>query len=128
MYDSLLYKMDSATYRAATAFAWIDYVKKGKKLRTFFEENDMSHIAVYGYSKLGKRFIEEMHTEGMTVDYVIDRRGDSIISSMCVFNPDMDLPKCDVVVVTVSGYNEIRELLDKKGIKHVVSLKELLCM
>ncbi len=123
--ESLNY-MDYASFRAAAALEWIEFNKKGCRLSDFFRENKMEKVAVYGYGKLGKMFVEDVQSEGIQMAYIIDRNAGKIQCPFPIYSLDDELPFCDIVVVTISGYNLLREKLWLKGIKNVISLKELL--
>ncbi len=122
----LLNKTDSVSFRAEAATEWADFCYRGGSLGDFFINNRMRRIAVYGYGRLGKLLIRALRDEGIIIDYVIDKKAEKLDCPVRAFSPEGVLPPCDVIVITVSGYNVLREAFRKKGIENVISLKELL--
>lgn len=80
--------------------AWLMLKNRNKKFEDFFVQRGYQNIAVYGMGYLGERFLEELKTSKVNVKYGIDRevvkKGDLLVYTM-----EDELPKADVIIVTV---------------------------
>lgn len=106
---------------------WLRTKQEGKEIKKYFEKNGYKSIAIYGFSYVGERLLDELQNCGLDVKYGIDRNVDSIYSDIDVYSPEDLLPEADVVVVTaVYFYDEIRNALIDKVSCPIVSLEDIL--
>lgn len=129
----LFAKEERASYRANTAINWKRFIESGNRFKSFFDRNGFLRAVIYGYGILGKELAEELESDGIKIEFIIDKKGSSIDSKYPVFlmNEEqwLNYPGVfyhDLVfIVTVSDFNKIRDYFWVKGIKSVISLEEL---
>ena len=119
-------KYGAAICRADMATRWVELLLDHGVISAFFSNNGLNRISVYGYGKLGKLLIRELEDEGICVEYIIDQCAHKKDFPKKAYSLEDELPPIDVVVVTVSGYNAIKNRLRNKGMQNVISLLDLL--
>lgn len=103
-----------------------DY-RNNAKLSDFFERNHYQTIAIYGLAEIGDLLYERLKNEGVEVKYFIDKKADVLTASVPVYLPECELPNVDIVVVTaIHNYEEVRNVLNKKGLKSV-DVRDVAC-
>lgn len=106
---------------------WLINKQEGKKLASFFEDNNYKSIAIYGMSYLGERLVDELKGSGIEVKYAIDKNAANIYADVEVKRPTDNLPGVDAVVVTAVYYfNEIEGELVELVDCPVISLEDVL--
>ena len=106
---------------------WIKRKQQGKELTTYFKNEKIYKIAVYGMGEVGERLIEELEGTEIKVVYGIDRRASNIYSDIKVFSMSEKIEKVDMIVVTaIAYYEEIKACLKEKVDCPIVSFKEIL--
>lgn len=94
---------------------WIQIKNKKKSLATYFDDNSMKYIAIYGLGGIGKRLYEELSEENLQISCGIDRNATNIwIDGLTMKSLEDILPKIDVVVVTPISFYEIRKEIHEK--------------
>ena len=82
---------------------WLSNLRKGKRVRLFFENNYYNNIAIYGMGMIGYQLYEELKGTQINIEYVIDRnasekkRGDLRIISVGEIKK---MKKVDAIIVT----------------------------
>lgn len=107
---------------------WLDLRQQGKKLTSFFCDNLIKSIAIYGMGALGERLYNELKDSEVIVKYAIDRIADQknrrdlkIYSS-----EEKTFPEIDAIVVTpVQDYWAIVSFLETKTSAAIVSLEDV---
>lgn len=107
---------------------WLDLRQQGKKLTSFFCDNLIKNIAIYGMGALGERLYNELKNSEVIVKYAIDRIADQknrqdlkIYSS-----EEKTFPEIDAIVVTpVQDYWAIVSFLETKTSAAIVSLEDV---
>lgn len=108
---------------------WMQIKNRNMGLESFFQDNKMQTAAIYGIGALGRRLIEQLKLDGVTVSYGIDKRKSEInINGIQVYSPEDALPAVDVIVVTPIFFYEIEELLQSKlgAWQNIVSIEEVI--
>lgn len=83
-------------------------------------------LAIYGYARLGKRLYKLLVANDINVDYIIDRKGDSVLAPVSVYSLDEELNAVDIIVVTVIGaFNDILCELRKKTDAYIIDLMDV---
>lgn len=94
---------------------WIQIKNEGKSLVTYFEDNEIQKIAVYGLGAIGKRLIEEFNRENIEVLYGIDKNAAIIqIEGLEIKTLEENLPAVDSVIVTPMSFYEIEKDIYRK--------------
>lgn len=106
---------------------WLYLERKGCSITKYFENNNVHHIAIYGYGIFGKQLLSEIENEDKIMcDYIIDKNAAGL-NMENVYSPDNMLPQTEMIVVTtVHIYNEIYNLLKNKTAYEIVSLQAIL--
>lgn len=106
---------------------WVKVKQEGKNLADYFEKNNYKKIAIYGMSYAGETLADELKDSEVKVLYGIDKKADNIYAEFDIVSPDETLGAVDVVVVTsITFYDEIEEMLEKKLDCPIVSLEDIL--
>ena len=125
-YNLLLCKKDREldTYYKMTS----KYIS-GKKMKDYFIDNNLNHIAIYGLGRIGKNLVDEIIQSNICLEYVIDREISVTLgeyNGIKCYNNNSILPIVDVIVVTViDEYLEIAAHIKKKNNLEVISLEEI---
>lgn len=93
---------------------------------SYFIDNGLNRIAIYGMGILGQALCREAEHAGVEVAYVIDRKHKEI-DGLLVYQPEQgDFPDTDAIVVTpVQDYWNIVRQLEKKTSIPIVSLEDV---
>ena len=110
-----------------TFYNWLKLVRSGKKLQSFFDDNYIKTIAIYGLNEFGKEIFYELKKLDINILYGIDKNAEKIeFDEIEIFKPEENLRAVDAVIVTpLHFFAEIEEMLDKKGVKNIVSLEDI---
>ena len=106
---------------------WVRIKQERKNISDYLERNNYKTIAIYGMSYAGERLLKELQDTAITVKYGIDKKADEIYSDINVVFPNSELKCVDAIIVTSIGFmEEIKEMLDKKMVCPIISLKDIL--
>jgi len=107
---------------------WLKIKNEAKKLETYFLENEISTIAIYGMGALGERLFEELKNSDIKVLYAIDRIANSKkIDGLKIVSVEEELSIVDAIVITpVQDYYTIEEQLEKKTDADIISLEDII--
>jgi hypothetical protein len=105
---------------------WLAAYQNKHMFHSYFQKNNLRHIAVYGYGRLGERLVNELVNSKDEVKCVIDKRKIKSMYPFPFITPNMDMQEIDVIVLTIVQYPEsmIKELSDKYNCK-VISLEDI---
>ncbi len=89
---------------------WIDLKNQGKNLSLFFSKHHYYNIAIYGMGYIGESLYYELKNSNIFVAYAIDKTAVDFKQELKIFHPNDELPRADVVIVTL--VEECEELCD----------------
>lgn len=107
---------------------WLGLRQRGESLCSYFEDNGIDHVAIYGMGVLGERLYEELREGPVSVEYAIDRMAAfKDIPGLQLYLPDIErLPDVGAVIVTpVQEFWRIVELLETKTDAPILSLSDI---
>lgn len=107
---------------------WLYVKQNGGSLSSYFKDNRVGSVAIYGMGELGKRLLEEMQACKIPVKYAIDRMADAKgMAGLDIYDSSADrFPETDAIVVTpVQDYWDIVGLLEPKTGAAIISLKDV---
>ena len=100
---------------------------KGLTVEGYLKENGYRKVAIYGYGYIGKQLYGRLKREGVAISYIIDRNAEFLDADVRVYALEPDLPKVDLVIVTlVEQEQAVVEQIKEKVSADVLSIKELL--
>ena len=105
------------------------YMKNTKRsFRSYFDRRNYKSVAVYGMGNLGKALVEELISEGVKVEYAIDKRAENIFYAIDIYEPDANsLKKVDILVITaIICLGEIEEKLYEKLNCDIVYIEDII--
>lgn len=106
---------------------WVKVKQEGKSLAEYFLKNGYKNIAVYGMSYAGETLADELKDSEVKVLYGIDKKADNIYAEFDIVSPEDSLEKVDAVVVTsITFFDEIETMLEKKLDCPIISLEDIL--
>lgn len=96
---------------------WLQLKYMGGSLKSYFEDNQIASVAVYGMGAIGRRLREELREQKVNMEYAIDKNAANIqIDGLQVKTPEEELPVVDAVIVTPMAFYEIeKNLYEKMG-------------
>lgn len=97
-------------------------------LERYFLDKGYRRIAIYGFGMHGHLLYKELLNSNVKVSYAIDLHGDEMKNreEIPVFGIQEELPRCDVVVVSIiNDYNTVASVLKNKVSCSVISLYEV---
>lgn len=107
---------------------WLQLKYMGGSLKPYFEDNQITSVAVYGMGAIGRRLCEEFREQKINIKYAIDRNAANIhINGVKVKTLEEELPAVDAVIVTPIAFYEIeKKLYEKLGSKvNVVFIEDI---
>lgn len=107
---------------------WLQIKSRGDSLVTYFDDNSIKRIAIYGLGVLGKRLYEELQQEKVKIVCGIDQNAKNIqIDNLEIRTLEDEFPQVDAVVVTPVAFREIeKEIYQKAGWRtEVVSIEDV---
>jgi len=106
---------------------WVKVKQEGKSLAEYFVKNGYKNIAIYGMSYAGETLADELKGSEITVLYGIDKKADSIYADFDIVSPEEPFQNVDAVVVTsITFFDEIEAMLEKKLDCPIISLEDIL--
>jgi|GEM_PF-676148 Predicted dinucleotide-utilizing enzyme len=106
---------------------WIKIKNAGRDLKTYFIDNEISTVAIYGMGALGERLYEELSNTEIKVVYAIDRMAEKKgFEGLRIVSADDVLEDVDVIIVTpVQDYDNIEKMLEMKTDANIISLEDI---
>lgn len=105
---------------------WLKNRNQGISVAEYFRKNEFSRIAIYGMGEIGKRLYEELHLEGIEIEFVLDRRAQRLDSNLKICNIEDEIPPVDVIVITPTfDYDAIEQTLREKTNCRIVSIRDV---
>lgn len=105
---------------------WLALKQEGKSLETYFVENNIKTLAIYGVGEMGNRIYDELKDSEIVVKYGIDKSGGGTFADLEIFTLEEDLEEVDAIIVTaVFAFDEIEELVSKKVTCPIISLEDI---
>lgn len=108
---------------------WLSLRLSGDNLESFFEDNDIKTVAIYGVGALGERLFQELQHSSVDVLYAIDRIAEHKDGGgLQIYNSnESSFPNADVIVVTPTQYYwDIVEKLENKTAISIISLEDVI--
>lgn len=81
---------------------WVFLKKRGIFLATYFENEKIETLAIYGMGEIAHRLQEELSGAALKISYLIDQKADMMKGKthIPIYSPDDNLPDVDAIVVT----------------------------
>lgn len=92
-------------------------------LQQYFNENKVSSVAIYGYSRLGKLLEEEIKKTTVKLVWIIDKKGSGISASVPVVQNVNQATNIDMIIVAPIGVSS--ELIHEYPNLTIVDIKEI---
>lgn len=107
---------------------WLILNERGDTLEQFFKGKNIKEIAVYGYGKIGRHLVAQLSDSNIHINYVIDKRKDSMIAdNIPCYQLSDHLPAVDAIVVTpICEFSEIRNKLRKVTSTEIISMEDII--
>ena len=108
---------------------WLQIKNRGDSLITYFEDNSIDRIAIYGLGILGRRLYEELQQGAVEIVCGIDRNAANIhIENLEMRTLEDEFPNVDAVVVTPVSFYEIEKMISPKAgwRMEVISIEDII--
>ena len=106
---------------------WITMTQEGKTLVSYFHNNHIKTIAIYGMSYRGRRLYAELKDSDIEVKYAIHQNAKELFSEINILSLDDELPLVDAVIVTpVYYFDRIYNELGQRTEAEILSLETIL--
>lgn len=114
--------------RLQLAYSWLNMYIEGKSIADFFNVNNITSVAIYGYGINGKVLEKILCDAGVKLRCIIDQNPDTVISSIPVYLPDASLPDIELLVITSvdTQKSEIKKKINSEC--KVVYLREIMAL
>lgn len=107
---------------------WMVILENGISFKEYFKKNNYQNLAIYGFGAIGRHFYNQL-TGAFDIRYIIDKSVNISSFGIPFYRPDDQLPKVDVIIVTViNEYKQIYFDLKKEFKGDIVSLSEVIDM
>ena len=127
LYTALKKKSSRIENNVKLLSRWLLLAQSGISLGTKLREAGFKHMAIYGMGALGLHLDKELKSNGIIIDYLIDRRKEELSFEEPVFDLQDNLPETELIVVTVAvEAPEIVEILKRKGYEKSMTIENLL--
>lgn len=102
--------------------AWMKIKEENREIESYFIENDIKTIAIYGMGKMGKHLVASLEGTSIEVAYGIDRNT-GVASPIKCYGIDEEWPEVDAIVVTVTfDFDNIEALIRRKACVEIIPL------
>lgn len=119
-------KLSKGALQVAVLNQWLTACRLGICAADFFYKYNYSSIAIYGMGILGRQLKDELALSNIKILYYIDKAdipGEKMLKKVPI---EGELPKVDCIVVTVvEEFENIYQILKKKGAASIVSINEI---
>lgn len=93
----------------------------------YFKSNDYSRVAIYGCGEIGKCLYNELLANNIQVQYYIDQKADFLIEDVDILTLENELPKVDVIIVTlINSFDEISKKIKSHTSDNVISIEDVI--
>lgn len=107
--------------------SWLCLKEKGVRFERYFMNRGIKTIAIYGMGLMGRHLFFELLGSNIEVAYGIDQQGQNLNKDLCVYRPDEEFPSVDAVIIAVAfSYEDIANMLKKKGVSNIIILRDIL--
>ena len=90
------------------------------------KKNKINEYAIYGYSLLAKHLKFQLDGSNVKLKYIIDQNK-NVCSDIDVYSPNDVLPEIAIIVVcTPFYYGNVREMLEGKMVKKIISIETII--
>lgn len=94
--------------------------------KSYFEEENIKSVAIYGMSSIGKHLLIQLQKEGINVAFGIDQYVGQFGNDFIIYRPEEDFPAVDAVIVTAYDVFGIKEFLQTTYQGRILELNNLL--
>ncbi len=106
--------------------SWMALGEKKITIYQWFEKNKINEYAIYGYSLLAKHLKFQLDGSNVKLKYIIDQNK-NVCSDIDVYSPNDVLPEIAIIVVcTPFYYGNVREMLEGKMVKKIISIETII--
>ena len=93
----------------------------------WFVRNNITHCVIYGYAELGQILEKMLLISGIEIRYILDRKVIESNNNIAVYRLGDEPDVNEIVIVTaIFYYDVIKEELEKRGYRKIISLKEII--
>lgn len=97
---------------------WLKNYREGKRIESFFVDNEYKNVAIYGMGRLGMHVLSELRGSSINIDYCIDKNSQLPIDEIVIVKPEYlnNMKETDAIIVTpIQYFNEIEKCLIEYG-------------
>lgn len=100
LYEASIPEIRKNKERLQLANDWLNLFIDGKSIVDFFVSNNISNIAIYGYS-INARVLEKIiNASPINLQYIIDSCPENVKSKLPVYGINDELPEIDMIIIT----------------------------
>lgn len=112
--------------KAKLLYRWIRLGQEGITIESMLMDRQFKKIAIYGFNEICKCLIYELDNSKVTIDCLIDERGDSLPINFKSIKPEkVSTIDVDAIIITFSEPNIVKNRLIKMANCKVISFEEL---
>lgn len=107
---------------------WLEAIHLHHDIVDYFEEENLTNIALYGMGDLANRVIDSLSGTSVNVCYGIDR---DVAGTVCriseIYSLEDALPRVDaIIVMPFYAYDDIKKSLEEKIDTRIISIEEVI--
>lgn len=105
---------------------WMNKKIRGISVEDYLLQKKFNTIAIYGMSYVGQTLLNELEDSKICIKYGIDREAEVYWDSFPIKRPSQVTNDVDAIIVTtMMGFNEIKQLMKSRVKCPVISLEEI---
>lgn len=106
---------------------WLKLKHQKKSLASWFQEEKINRVAVYGMGEIGYRLIEELQDSEVIVKFGIDRKPDYAYGDFEIKSLDEEIEGVDAIIITpIFAFEEVENELKKKFSGRIISIDDII--
>lgn len=83
-------------------------------------------VSVYGLGEIGKRLIEELESDGVQIQYAVDKNAEKLFADFGLYTDSEEVPETDILIVTpICDFEAIKKNMEVKTKGKIISLEEI---
>lgn len=106
---------------------WLQLKQEGRNVKDYFEKNNLTKIAIYGWNDIGIALMQELKDSSVEVSYIIDQNKEGVSADRPVVSPKDELLTVDAIVVApIFYYDSIEKMLEEKCKMKIISMEDVI--
>jgi len=107
---------------------WLLLEKKNHNICDIFLTNKEKKFAIYGYGQMGMLLMQDMLSQGIHLQYIIDKNADKIKCDLPIYKLEDAIPQIDILIVTIEDVYPIAKNISQRFPNcEIIRIDDLVC-